>query len=105
MKRRLLAGAATLALVVSSQAFAQISIEIGPQQRTHIHEYVVREKVAPVTTIREPVRRGYRVPREVELRTVPEDWGPSVHKYRYFYHENRVYFVDPDSREVIYDLE
>jgi hypothetical protein len=38
-------------------------------------------------------------------RSVPPDWGPSVSLYRYIYHDNRVRFVDPDSRTVIYDVD
>jgi hypothetical protein len=38
-------------------------------------------------------------------RTVPSDWGPSVSKYKYIYSDNRVHFVDPASRRVIYDID
>jgi hypothetical protein len=107
MKRFVLASATAMALVLSGQAFAQsTTVEIAPEQRTRIKEYVVKEKVRPVTTIKEQrVSRGYKVPADVELREAPADWGPSVSKYRYFYHDNRVHFVDPASREVIYDID
>jgi uncharacterized protein DUF1236 len=105
MKRVLLAGATAMAVVFASQAFAQsVSVEIAPEQRTRIKEYVVKEKVAPVT-VKERVRVGATVPADVELRTVPSDWGPSVSKYQYIYTDNRVHFVDPASRRVIYDLD
>ena len=107
MKRLLIAGAAAIAVVLGGQAIAQsVSVEIAPEQRTRIKEYVVKEKVRPVTTIKEQrVTRGYKVPADVELREAPAEWGPSVSKYRYFYHDNRVHFVDPASREVIYDID
>jgi Protein of unknown function (DUF1236) len=106
MKRYAIAGATALALVLSTQAFAQsVAVEIAPEQRTRIKEYVVKEKVRPVTTIKERVRIGTRLPADVELHTVPSDWGPSVSKYRYIYQDNRVHFVDPASREVIYDID
>ena len=105
MKRTILAGTAALALVLSSQAFAQsVSVELAPEQRTRIKEYVVKEKVNPVT-VKERVRVGATLPADVELRSVPSDWGPSVSKYKYIYSDNRVHFVDPASRRVIYDLD
>jgi hypothetical protein len=105
MKRTILAGTAALVLVLSSQAFAQsVSVELAPEQRTRIKEYVVKEKVNPVT-VKERVRVGATLPADVELRSVPSDWGPSVSKYKYIYSDNRVHFVDPASRRVIYDLD
>ena len=63
---------------------------------------MVRERVAPV---RERVTIGSRLPAEVELRAVPSEWGPSVSRYRYVYSGDRVYFVDPASREVVHELD
>jgi len=105
MRRILLAGATTMAVVFSGQAIAQsVSVELAPEQRTRIKEYVVKERVAPVT-VRERVTVGATLPADVELRTVPSDWGPSVTKYKYIYSNNRVHFVDPASRRVIYDID
>ena len=105
MNRVLLAGASAMAVVLASQAFAQsVSVEIAPDKRTRIKEYVVKERVAPVT-VKERVRVGATLPADVELRTVPSDWGPSVSKYKYIYSDNRVHFVDPASRRVIYDID
>jgi len=44
-------------------------------------------------------------PADVELREVPEDWGPSVRRYRYYHTDAGVHFVDPESRRVIYDID
>jgi len=105
MRRLLLAGATTMAVFLSGQAIAQsVTVELAPEQRTRIKEYVVKEKVAPVT-VKERVRVGTTLPADVELRTVPSDWGPSVSKYKYIYSDNRVHFVDPASRRVIYDID
>jgi hypothetical protein len=114
MKRTLIAATAVLALGASSPSFAQgVGVQVGPvgagisfapEQRTRIKEYVVKERVAPVT-VRERVAVGTRLPADVELRTVPSDWGPSVSKYRYVYSDNRVYFVEPASREVVHVLD
>jgi hypothetical protein len=106
MKKTVAIFAGALALAISGQAMAQtVSVTVAPEQRTHIKEYIKRERVAPVTTIKERVRVGGRVPADVELRQVPEDWGPSVSRYRYIYHDDRVQFVDPTSREIVYDVD
>lgn len=78
-------------------------INFEPQQRTHIREYVTRERISPYAP-RERIAVGARLPADVELRTVPSDWGPHVSKYRYVYSNDRVYFVEPSSREVVYEL-
>jgi hypothetical protein len=114
MKRTVIAAAALLALGVSSPSFAQgVGVQVGPvgagitfapEQRTRIKEYVVKERVAPVTT-RERIRVGARLPADVELRAVPSDWGPSVSRYRYVYSGDNVYFVEPSSREVVHVLD
>jgi hypothetical protein len=85
MKRMLLAGAAVLAIGASDLSFAQsVGVQVGPvgaginfapEQRTHIKEYIVREKV-PRTIVRERVTVGSSVPADVELREVPSAWGP-----------------------------
>ena len=105
MKRTLFGGVAALAMTLSSQAYAQsVSVEIAPEQRTRIKEYVVKEKVRPYAA-RERITVGATLPADVELHAVPSDWGPSVSRYRYVYSNDRVHFVDPTSRRVIYDLD
>lgn len=114
-RKMMVAGAAmALALAASSPSFAQgggvqiapagAGITFAPEQRTRIKEYVVKERVAPVT-VRERIAVGARLPADVELRAVPSDWGPSVTKYRYIYSGNNVYFVEPSSREVIHMID
>jgi len=116
MKRGLIAAAAVAALAVgaSNASLAQgVGVQVGPvgagitfapEQRTRIKEYVVKERVAPVT-VRERIAVGARLPADVELRAVPSDWGPSVTKYRYVYSDNRVYFVEPSSREIVHVID
>lgn len=105
MKRVVIAGVAALAVVGSSPAFAQaVSIDLAPEQRTRIKEYVVKERVAPVR-IRERVTVGATLPADIELRAVPSDWGPSVSRYRYVYHDDNVVLVDPSSRRVVHILD
>jgi uncharacterized protein DUF1236 len=106
MKRALLA-ASVLAMFVSTQALAQTvgvgpaeTVVIEPEQRTLIRDYVVKERVAPVT-VKERVSVGARLPADVELRAVPSTWGPKLSKYRYFYSDNHVYLVEPSNRTVV----
>jgi len=105
MKRRILAYTAILTLFVGGEVLAQsVSVVVEPEQRTRIKEYVVREKV-PRVAVKERIRVGAPVPADVELRPVPEDWGPSVRRYRYYHTDSGVHLVDPESRNVIYDID
>ncbi len=113
MKRTLLAGVAVLAIATGSALAQGVGVQVGPvgagisfapEQRTVIRDYVVKERV-PRATFRERVTVGAKVPADVELRTVPSAWGPSVSKYRYVYHDDRVVFIDPSSREVVHILD
>jgi hypothetical protein len=105
MRRTLITGAAAIALLASSQAIAQTSVVIAPEQRTKIKEYVVKERVKPVT-VKERVAVGATVPADVELAPIPETWGvPSIRNNRYFYSDGRVVVVEPGSRRVIEVIE
>jgi len=104
MKRVLVAGAVALTAVLAGQALAQTIVEIEPAQRTRIKEYVVKERVAPVR-VKERVSVGATLPADVELRSVPADWGPGVSKYRYIYSDNHIYFVEPSSRRVVQEID
>lgn len=51
---------------------------------------------------------GMNLPDSVELRPVPSiivDRMPSLEGHRYFYYENEIVIVDPDSRQVVYVIE
>jgi hypothetical protein len=61
---------------------------------------VVKEKVRPVT-VKERVSVGATIPADVELVAVPENWGPSVSRYRYVYSDNHVVLVEPSSRRIV----
>jgi hypothetical protein len=105
MKRELLAVTAALAIFAGGQALAQsVSVEIAPEQRTKIKQYVVKEKVKPIT-VKEKITVGATLPATVELQSVPADWGPSVSKYRYVYHDNNVVLVEPSSRRVVHIID
>ena len=102
MKKMLIAGTAAIAVLASSQILSAqtTTIEIAPEQRTRIKEYVVKEKVRPIT-VKERVSVGATLPADVELVAVPETWGPSVSRYRYVYSDDHVVLVEPSSRRVV----
>jgi Protein of unknown function (DUF1236) len=106
MKRTLMA-AGLMACLAGSQAFGQTvglgpadTIVVAPEQRTVIKEYVVKERIAPLQ-VQERIVVGTRLPADVELRTVPSNWGPNFSKYRYVYSDDRVFLVEPSNRTVI----
>jgi hypothetical protein len=105
-----MAGLAAAGLLAGSSAFAQMTTEtttttwtVKPEERTVIHDYVVKEKVKP-ERIKERVAIGVAVPTEVTLQPVPEEIYtrvPEARRYEYFDWDGRVVFVDPDSRKVV----
>jgi hypothetical protein len=98
MKRFMILAAAA---VLSSSALAQTAtVEIAPEQRTKIKQYVTTQKIAPVT-LKERVAVGATLPSDVRLQPVPADWGPSVTKYQYVYTDNHVVLVEPSTRKVV----
>jgi hypothetical protein len=89
------------AAFLSSAALAQTAtVEIAPEQRTKIKQYVTTQKVAPVT-LKEKVTVGATLPSDVRLQPVPADWGPSVTQYQYVYTDNHVVLVEPSTRKVV----
>lgn len=114
MKKMLLISAS--AALLSTGAFAQSTVvetpgrahvgavRIEPEYRTRIHSYVTEHHIRPVET-HERIVVGSPVPRDVELEAVPSDWGPSLTRYRYIYSGEHVMLVDPESREVIEEVE
>ena len=105
MKRILLMAFTALSITAGTQAFAQTAVvEISPEQRTIIREYVVKQKPRSVT-IQGDVRVGAPLPADVALVAVPSEWGPQYSNYRYVYWNNRVVLVDPSNRHVVHIVE
>ena len=112
MKRAILSTVAVLAL--TAPAFAQSSttvttsapsassttVTVAPEQRTKIKQYVTEKKVKPIT-VKEKVTVGATLPADVELQSVPSDWGPELGRYRYVYSGDDIALVEPSSRKVI----
>lgn len=105
MKIGLLTGVTVAAVLLGSEfVMAQAVIEIAPEQRTRIKEYVIQERVRPAP-LKERIAVGATLPTEVELAAVPESWGPSLRQYRYVYYDNHVVLVEPSSRKVVEIIE
>jgi hypothetical protein len=76
---------------------------VKPEERTVIHDDVVKERVRP-ESVKEEISVGMPVPTDVEMQPVPEEiYGkvPEARNYQYFDWNGRVVFVDPDSRRVV----
>ncbi|MGF6431296.1 DUF1236 domain-containing protein [Bradyrhizobium elkanii] len=80
------------------------AVQIEPEYRTKIRTYVTEHKIRPIQS-REKIVVGSPVPRDVELEAVPEEWGPSLTKYRYVYSGERVMLVDPSTRTVVQEVD
>jgi Protein of unknown function (DUF1236) len=102
MTRSLPAGAIVL-MLLAGQAMAQ-TLAITPEQRTQIKSYVVQQNMRP-TPVKERIAVGAILPADIELRAAPSAWGPSLGSYRYFYHDNKVVFVEPSSRKIVQIVE
>jgi hypothetical protein len=101
MKLTLLAAFALVAALTSEATLAQgVVVEIGPEQRTRIREYVVERRVRPVI-VEGRFAVGATLPAAVETYEVPEAWGPAVRRYRYVYSGDNVILVEPGSRRIV----
>ena len=119
MKRLWIAGLAAAGVMAGTTAMAQDEAPAGsmekqtttttttwtvrPEERTVIHDYVVKERIRP-EAVKEDIVIGAPVPTDVELQPVPEEIYtkvPEVRRYEYFDWNGRVVFVDPDSRKVV----
>ena len=119
MKRLWIAGLTAAGVMAATSVMAQDEAPAGsmekqtttttttwtvrPEERTVIHDYVVKEKVRP-ERIKEQIAIGVAVPEDVEMQPVPEaiyTKVPEARRYQYFDWNGRVVFVDPDSRKVV----
>lgn len=92
--KKLLLGAAALA-VIATPAFAQLlDIQIGPRER----EYIVKEGRS--VSYDGPVTVGAVLPADVEFYSVPE-----VTTYRYAVVNDRRVIVEPSTRRIIQIVE
>jgi hypothetical protein len=81
-------------------------LQLTPVQRRTVYRTIVRERVrAPQPTIE--YRVGTRIPRDVQLYSVPDTVAvevPAIRPYKYMMVNNRVVLVDPATSEVVADF-
>ncbi len=111
MKRAMMLSVAML--LISGAAYAQSTVvttgaapvvTVEPEYRTRIHTYITEHRPPPIET-RERVVVGATIPADVELREVPDDWGPAITRYRYVYSNDHVVLVEPSTRRVVQIVE
>lgn len=109
IKSTLLAAVAALIIVAAPMAGAQPArVEAGqanaavtftPEERDAVSDWIKRQR--PIAA-RKGMAVGVMLPDDVETYPVPEGWGPSAARYRYFHSGEKVYFVEPTTRRVVY---
>jgi len=107
MKREVIGIAMALGLLSVSPAFAAgetTDLHVPPQTKVDVREWVVKNK-PKAYRFTVPVAVGATIPQDVELVAVPETWGPALRPYRYVYADDRVYLVQPSSRQVVYIID
>jgi len=69
----------------------------------HQHDPIehITSRVKRPEAIKEKVTVGAALPVGIDLLPVPTAWGPTLTKYNYVYHDNRVVLVEPADRKVI----
>ena len=80
------------------------AVTIAPEQRTRIKQYVTQHQVRPYQA-REHIAVGTTLPADVQLLTVPNDWGPGLSEYRYVYSDSNIVLIEPSSRRVVEVIE
>jgi hypothetical protein len=108
IKSILLAGVAALAILPAPMASAQTAsvtegqtgaaITFTREERAAVHEWLHRQRAV---SAHKGIKVGAVLPDDVESYPVPEDWGPSAARYRYFHSGDRVYFIEPSTRKVV----
>lgn len=107
MRRELIMGAFGIGILAGSPAFAAgetTDLHVPPQTQTDVREWVVKNKPR-AHRFAEPVVVGATIPSDVQLETVPNEWGADLRPYRYVVADGRVHLVDPSSRAVVYIIE
>ena len=109
MKRIIMASTLALTVAFAGAAFAQEAttsttttrtVELTPEQRTVVHDYVVKDTRPSFAVQDFEVRTGAILPPNVTFYDVP-----NVQRYRYSYVNNHRVIVDPQTRAVVEVIE
>lgn len=109
MHRYLIPAIAAFGLAANIASAETIVLE--PSVSTEIRSYVVEERKATPVTFTETVEvEKTIVPADVTLLDVEDDSiivkkAPKLKGHKYFYTGDKVVFVEPESRKVVYVIE
>jgi hypothetical protein len=103
VSKRLVSTTFAIALLSTGFVHAQVMIDLNPQQRTIVWE---RLQASPTPPAAFEVGVSVAVPATVELHPVPADFEiEPLRRYRYVVIDNRMAFVDPNSRKIVHVIE
>ena len=98
-------GSSTSSSSSSTSSTKQSSASLTSEQRTRIHETIVRQSNAPrVSNVNFSISVGTTVPRSVRLASVPAaiiEIQPAWRGYEYFVVGDQVVIVDPDTMQIV----
>jgi hypothetical protein len=80
------------------------SVQLNQEQRTRIHETIIKQREARVDHVDFDVRVGVRVPHTVHIFVVPEDVVrivPQYRGYKYIIVRDEMVILDPDTLEIV----
>jgi hypothetical protein len=80
------------------------SVQLNQEQRTRIHETIIKEHAARVDHVDFDVRVGVRVPHTVHVFTIPADVVlivPQYRGYKYIIVRDEMIILDPDTLEIV----
>jgi Protein of unknown function (DUF1236) len=105
MERTLLTSGAirVLLLVAATAAFAQVPVEITPEQENMIFTALAKTKVAKPPPSSFLASVGVDIPGDVEFYEIPADINvPAIRRFRYTVINNdEVVFADPATKKVV----
>jgi hypothetical protein len=90
-------------------AGSRADVSITAEQRTRIHEVILKERSAPrISSVNFDVRVGTRVPRTVRFAPLPLtiiEIEPAWRGYEYFLVGEEIVVVDPNTLEIVAVIE
>lgn len=88
----------------SDKAQGKNLAEIPAEKKSQVRSAFGKHRVEPARDLNISVNVGVTVPRSVRLYSVPQDIVviyPAYRDYRYFYVDDRICIVDPDTFEIV----
>jgi hypothetical protein len=100
-----LIGSALALALFSTASMAQVAIDLTPDQRTMVWQQL-KPPSQKQPAVNFELGVSTKIPETVELHPVPASFEiASLRPYRYVIVNNRMAFVDPNTREVVHIIE